>query len=85
MMLLVSARKCLSVVTHVVQKYVKRVDQLVSVRWDFSLGGITELTEDLKFCYYLTYFFINKFHLAIKTDHDFASITIVQENFFSLF
>ena len=49
MMLLVSARKCLSVVTHVVQKYVKHVDQLMSVRCEFSLCGITELTEDLKF------------------------------------
>ena len=82
MMLLVSARKCLSVVTHVVQKYVKHVDQLVSVRWEFSLCGITEPTEDLKIW---LIFFINKFHLAIKMDHDFASITIVQENFFSLF
>ena len=30
-------------------------------------------------------FFINKFYLAILTDHYFASITIVQENFFHSF
>ena len=31
------------------------------------------------------FFFIDKFHLAILTDHHFASFTIVQENFFHFF
>ena len=48
-MLLDSVRKCLSVVTHVVQKFVEHLDRLVSVRWEFSLRGIIELTKDLKF------------------------------------
>ena len=47
-MLLDSARKCLSVVTHVVQKFVEHVYRLVSVRWEFSLRGIIGLTIDIK-------------------------------------
>ena len=31
------------------------------------------------------FFFTNNFHLAILTDHHFASITIVQDNFFLSF
>ena len=44
--------------THVVQKFVEPVDRLVSVRWEFSLRAVIELTRDLKFCYYLIYSFL---------------------------
>ena len=85
-MLLDSIQKCLAMMTHVVQKFVEHFDPLVSVWWELSLRGIIELTKDLTFCNCLIhYFFINKFYLAILTDHHFPSITILQENFFLSF
>ena len=69
MMLLDSFRKYLSVMTHVAQKSVENVDRLVSVRWEFSLRAIIELTIDPKFCYYLIYSFLltsfNQLHQQI--------------------
>ena len=49
-MLLDSVQKYLSVMTVIVQKFVEHFDQLVYVRWKFSLRGIIEPTKDLKFC-----------------------------------
>ena len=46
-MLLDSLRKCFSVVTHVVKKFVELADLLVSVRWELALRGIIELPKDL--------------------------------------
>ena len=41
-----------------VQKFVEHVHRLVSVRWEFSLRGIIELTKDLKCGYCLVYPFL---------------------------
>ena len=57
MMPLDSVRKYLSVMTQTVQKFVEHVDRLVSMRWEFSLCDIIELTIDLKFWYCLIYSF----------------------------
>ena len=69
MILLDFVKKSLSVVAPVLQKFFANFDRLVSVRWEFSLRGIIELTIDLQFCYYLIYsfFFINKFQIAKLT------------------
>ena len=50
-MLLDSVRKCLAVMTHVVQKFVEYFDRLVSVLTELSLRDIVELTKDLNFRY----------------------------------
>ena len=55
-MLLDSVRKCLAVMTYVIEKFVEHFDRLVPVRWEFSLRGIIELTKDLKCGYSLIYF-----------------------------
>ena len=58
MMVLDSAWKYLSVVTHAVQKFVEHVDRLVSVRWEFSVSSIIELAKDIKFYNCLIYSFL---------------------------
>ena len=67
MMLLDCFRKCFSVVTHVVKKFIELADLLVPVR---ALHGIIELPKDQKFLSLFNFFFlINKFQLSILTDH----------------
>ena len=46
MMLLDSVLKGPSVVTHIVQKFVKHVNRIVSVQWEFSPRGSIEITID---------------------------------------